>query len=326
MENFEKKKKRIIALIDGPSILREGYKLSYIDSLLNRTGEPSKKLVYLSRHTGEQLIRAVGILGYQPVPCETDSIDPRLIRDATSYIIENEKYKNDVFVLGSSKFDFFPLICLAKDKGLETLVFFHSEQYSEALKNVAHKYKILEEETGKNEEIIIIEEGKEKILLFLDVPNILRGNVNLSTIDDLVKKEGIPLIKKAYSSRHVGEGLTLALSMNGYEPRRCETDDVDPTLITDATFFIDNNKEIHHATIFGLVSGDSDFCPLLHRAKDEGLKTLVLSLPSNNEFGAHSSEALKNYADIYRLIEPKANQKEGFKPFENLLKNFKPGD
>lgn len=142
---MEDKEKKIAVFIDGPNILRDGYKLSAINKILEEEGKIAIKKVYLTRFSGEKLVEAVAIAGYEPIICVSDDTDTKLIIDASEFILNNDKHKFDVFALGSGDFDFFPLLCLAKDKGLETLVFSLKNQHgSEAMKNFADIYKALE--------------------------------------------------------------------------------------------------------------------------------------------------------------------------------------
>lgn len=142
---MENREKTIEVFIDGPNILREGYKLSAINKILEEEGKAVIKKVYLTRFSGEKLIEAVAIAGYEPIICITDDTDTKLIIDASEFIRNNDRYKFDIFALGSGDFDFFPLLCLAKDKGLETLVFsLKNQSGSEAIKNFADIYRALE--------------------------------------------------------------------------------------------------------------------------------------------------------------------------------------
>ena len=140
----DKKYKKIMLFVDGPNILREGHTINSISNLLANEGTLIIKKVYLSKRASGKLVEAVTIAGYQPILCVGDDVDVTLAMDAGYFIRENSnKYKCDLFALGSGDYDFFPLLISAKDQGIETLVFSREEQCSEALKNFADIYKVL---------------------------------------------------------------------------------------------------------------------------------------------------------------------------------------
>lgn len=143
-----KKDKKIMLFVDGPNIVREGYSLNSISNLLANEGTLFIKKIYLSKHVTEKLIEAVAIAGYEPIVCVTDDVDTKLAMDADYFIRANcNKHQCNIFALGSGDYDFFPVLALAKEEGLETLVFSIEEQKcSEALRNFADKYKVLKSE------------------------------------------------------------------------------------------------------------------------------------------------------------------------------------
>lgn len=141
----DKKDKKIMLFVDGPNILREGHGINSISKLLANEGTIFIKRVYLSKRASGKLVEAVTMAGYQPILCVGDDVDVTLAMDAGYFIKENyNKYKCDLFALGSGDYDFFPLLTLAKDQSLETLVFSREKQKcSEALKNFTDIYKVL---------------------------------------------------------------------------------------------------------------------------------------------------------------------------------------
>jgi len=137
---------------------------------------------------------------------------------------------------------------------------------------------------------------KEKnIACFVDGPNMLRKElgVNLDTVKKRLQKIGKLKVAKVFLDQYASDKLIEAVTNQGFEAQIVPSD-VDVALAVEAMQSVFSE----HVDAIAVVSRDSDFKPLLMRAKEKGKETIVVG--TEPDF----STALKNTADI--VIDLKA--------------------
>lgn len=130
---------------------------------------------------------------------------------------------------------------------------------------------------------------KEKnIACFVDGPNMLRKElgVNLETIKSRLLKQGRLKVAKVFLDQYASDKLIEAVTNQGFEVVIVPSD-VDVALAVDATEYVFNPN----IEIIAIASRDSDFKPLLTKAKEHGKETIVVG--TEPDFSA----ALQNTAD-----------------------------
>ncbi len=130
---------------------------------------------------------------------------------------------------------------------------------------------------------------KEKhIACFVDGPNMLRKElgVNLDTIKKKLSRFGKLKVAKVFLDQYASDKLIEAVTNQGFEVVIVPSD-VDVALAVEATGYIFNEN----VDAIAIVSRDSDFKPLLAKAKAHGKETIVVGVEPD------FSTALKNTAD-----------------------------
>jgi len=131
--------------------------------------------------------------------------------------------------------------------------------------------------------------GKKKnIAVFIDGPNILRKElqINLNDIKKVVAKFGDIKVGKVFLNQYASNKLVEAVANQGFEAI-ITVGDVDVAMSVDATETIFNEN----IQAIALVTRDSDFLPVIIKAKRYGRETIVI-------LGEEASAAaLKNTAD-----------------------------
>lgn len=138
-------------------------------------------------------------------------------------------------------------------------------------------------------------EGR-RIALLIDGPNIIRRDVriDLMAVRTLVAQHGQIKVAKVFLDQYASDKLVEAMVNQGYEPI-LTTGDVDVTMAVEATVLAFNPN----IDTIALMTRDTDFRPVLVRAKELGKSTIVIG----NEPGF--SIALRNTADVV-IIAPSA--------------------
>ena len=132
-------------------------------------------------------------------------------------------------------------------------------------------------------------EKKKNIACFVDGPNILRKElgVDLDKVKKRLQKHGQLKVAKVFLDQYASDKLIEAVTNQGFEAVIVPSD-VDVALAVEAT------EAIFNANIeaIAIVSRDSDFKPLLGKAKAHGKETIVVG--TEPDF----STALRNTADV----------------------------
>jgi uncharacterized protein (TIGR00288 family) len=131
-------------------------------------------------------------------------------------------------------------------------------------------------------------EKEKNIAVFVDGPNILRKelNVDLEEIKKALLKFGSIKIGKVFLNQYASDKLVEAVVNQGFESI-ITVGDVDVFMAVDATETIFNNS----IQSIAFVTRDSDFLPVLVKAKRYGKDTIVVLAEEA------SAAALKNTAD-----------------------------
>jgi len=131
---------------------------------------------------------------------------------------------------------------------------------------------------------------KERVIAcFVDGPNILRKElgIDLAKVKKKLEKFGQVKVARVFLDQFASDKLIEAVTNQGFEVVIVASD-VDVALAVNAAEFIFDDK----FDAIAVVSRDSDFKPLLTRAKAHGKETFVLG--TDPDF----STALKNTADV----------------------------
>jgi uncharacterized protein (TIGR00288 family) len=136
---------------------------------------------------------------------------------------------------------------------------------------------------------------EKSIACFVDGPNMLRKElgVDLDSVKKRLQKHGKLKVAKVFLDQYASDKLIEAVTNQGFEAQIVPSD-VDVALAVDAMQSVFNE----HVDTIAVVSRDSDFKPLLMRAKEKGKETIVVG--TEPDF----STALKNTADV--VIDLKA--------------------
>lgn len=142
--------------------------------------------------------------------------------------------------------------------------------------------------------------GKKKpdIALLVDGPNILRKafSMDLAAIRKELQKHGNIRVARIYLDQHASEKLIEAMINQGFETI-ITTGDVDVTMAIDAMeYVLDRNIDI-----IALMTRDTDYRPLLVKARARGKKTMIVA--TDVAFSA----ALRNTADRVIIFKGPGN-------------------
>ncbi len=132
------------------------------------------------------------------------------------------------------------------------------------------------------------EETLTHVALFIDGPNMLRGEFDLDLAEVKARLEKIGSLKvgKVYLDQYAPEKLIEAVTNQGFEPTVITTADVDAPMAADAMEAVYNEN----IDIISLMTRDSDFQRVLLKAKEKGKGTVVVG-------SEPIAAALKNTAD-----------------------------
>lgn len=152
--------------------------------------------------------------------------------------------------------------------------------------------------------------SKYKLAVFVDGPNILRKDVNLSLkeIKEKIQEIGSIRICKVYLNQKAPAKLVEAAINEGYEVVLTPSD-VDVCMAVDATAAIFNPA----INVLVLVTRDTDFHFVLKKAKEFGKGTIVVAAKEN------FSSALKNTSDDIIFLEGNKETEENFEEKEEIL-------
>ncbi len=129
---------------------------------------------------------------------------------------------------------------------------------------------------------------KKNLAVFVDGPNILRKelNISLAGIKEKLLKYGSIKIGRVFLNQFASNKLLEAVVNQGFEPL-ISVGDIDVSMACDAVEAI-YNPSIHS---IAFVTRDSDFLPAIMKAKRAGKETIVLMVDKS------AAIALKNHAD-----------------------------
>jgi len=132
------------------------------------------------------------------------------------------------------------------------------------------------------------------IALLVDGPNILRKafNIDLLEIKRELNKYGNIRVAKIYLDQYASDKLIEAMVNQGFETE-ITTGDVDVTMAIEAMEYV-LNKDID---IIALVTRDTDYRPVLVKAKAYGKKTMIIATD------VAFSSALRNTADRIMIFK-----------------------
>jgi len=132
--------------------------------------------------------------------------------------------------------------------------------------------------------------GKEKpdIALLVDGPNILRKafNMDLLEVKRELSKHGNIRVARIYLDQYASDKLIEAMVNQGFETE-ITTGDVDVTMAIEAMEYVLNPN----IDVIALMTRDTDYRPVLVKAKAHGKKTLIVATD------VAFSSALRNTAD-----------------------------
>ena len=137
----------------------------------------------------------------------------------------------------------------------------------------------------------------KKIAFFVDGPNMLRKefDVDLNIIRDELEKFGSLTVAKIFLNQFAPDKLIEAVVNQGFEPIIVTSDDVDAPMAAEAMEYVFNE----HIDVIALMTRDSDFHPVINKAKEHGKETIVVG-------SEPIAAALKNTADHILVFNKKA--------------------
>ncbi|WP_248518364.1 NYN domain-containing protein [Salinarchaeum laminariae] len=144
-----------------------------------------------------------------------------------------------------------------------------------------------------------------RVGLFVDGPNVLREDfsVDLDDVREAGAAHGPLAISRCYLDENAPASLIQAAEARGFEVV-VTSGDVDVRLAVDATAAIgggvggDSDVDTGGIDVLALASRDTDFKPVLERARKAGIRTVALP---PGEYG--NSDALANAADEAVVLE-----------------------
>lgn len=154
-----------------------------------------------------------------------------------------------------------------------------------------------------------------RLAVFIDFENIALGLRNEGAFDirrvlDRLLEKGRVIVKVAYADWNRFRGFTQALHENGIAlieiPRRATTgkNSADIRLVVDA---MDLSWSKEHIDTFVIVSGDSDFSPLVAKLKENGKHVIGLGMrESTSPLLANGCDEFIYYEDLEQEHAPEA--------------------
>jgi len=133
------------------------------------------------------------------------------------------------------------------------------------------------------------DESRTRVGLFVDGPNVLRGefDVDLDEVRELAETYGPLALTRLYVDQNASPGLIQAAEARGFEVV-ITSGDVDVRLAVDATDAVVDGQ----IDVLVVASRDTDFKPALEVAGRAGVRTVAVA---PGEYGR--SDALGNAAD-----------------------------
>ena len=127
------------------------------------------------------------------------------------------------------------------------------------------------------------------LAVFVDGPNMFRKEVgvDLETVKKKLVKYGKIKVAKVFLDQYASDKLIEAVANQGFDAIVVPSD-VDVAMAVEAVFSCFND----HVDAIVIVSRDSDFKPVLMKAKERGKETIVVG--TEPDF----SSALRNSADL----------------------------
>ena len=127
------------------------------------------------------------------------------------------------------------------------------------------------------------------VAIFVDGPNMIRKElgIDLEKVRKRIQKHGTLKVAKVFLDQYASDKLIEAVTNQGYEVVIIPSD-VDVALSVDAMEAVYNPN----IDVIAVVSRDSDYKPLLTKAKAHGKETIVMGVEPD------FSSALKNTADV----------------------------
>lgn len=132
--------------------------------------------------------------------------------------------------------------------------------------------------------------GERKRALLVDGPNMLRGDVDVHLEEVRGVVDGKLHVARAYLNHQAPPSLVEAVETNGLEVV-VTSSDVDVRLAVDATYLALEGMDLF------LVTRDADFKPVLERANEVGVRTVVIGVSMG------FSSALESVADEVFLLD-----------------------
>ena len=140
--------------------------------------------------------------------------------------------------------------------------------------------------------------GKKKndIALLVDGPNVIRKalKLDLVKVKKEVMKHGNLRVSRIYLDQYASEKLIEAMINQGFDVQ-ITAGDVDVTMAVDATELAMTDG----IDTVALMTRDSDFIPVLNKAKKHGKRTMIIA--TDIAFSA----ALKNTSDVVLIFKNK---------------------
>jgi len=136
---------------------------------------------------------------------------------------------------------------------------------------------------------IFAKKTEKNIACFVDGPNMIRKelNIDLDKVKKKLQKLGKIKVARVFLDQYASDKLIEAVTNQGFDVVIVPSD-VDVALAVEAMEFVFSDK----INAIAIVSRDSDFKPILTKAKEVGKETIVVGMEPD------FSTALRNSADI----------------------------
>jgi len=138
---------------------------------------------------------------------------------------------------------------------------------------------------------------EHKIALLVDGPNMLAAD--LEKIKTTAQKHGSIVLMEAHLTKRASEGYIEYVIINGYQPVINSSGDIDTSLASRATEIICSPR-YNQIDLIALAAMDSDYVPVIYKARDYNKKTLAICLNGNG-----ISTALRNSVDYFETVKEK---------------------
>lgn len=133
------------------------------------------------------------------------------------------------------------------------------------------------------------------IAVYVDGPNIIRNefDIDLDTFRENIEDSGSIKVAKVFLNQYASDKLVEAIVSQGFEPMLGLGGEKDRESDVDVYMAVNAMEGVHNEEIdtIVLVTRDTDFLPVVQKAKEAGKKTVVAGLDPG------FSVALRNAAD-----------------------------